>query len=113
MGKHISAIVKSCFLQLHDFHRIRPLISKTAAMTLANVFVHSHLDYSNCLFHDPPKYSIHRLQKIQNTTARIVTRTSRFTHITPILKSLHWLPCNIISYKFQNLLLNPSGNFTK
>ena len=36
MDKHISAIVKSCFLQLRDFRRIRPLISKTAAITLAN-----------------------------------------------------------------------------
>ena len=42
--KHISAIVKSCFLQLRDFRRIRPLISKTAAITLANAFVHFHLD---------------------------------------------------------------------
>ena len=30
--------------------------------------------------------------KKYKTTARIVTRTSRFTHITPILKSLQWLP---------------------
>ena len=98
MDKHISAVVKSCFLQLRDFHRIRPLISKTAAITLANAFVHSHLDYCNSLFYGLPKYSIHRLQKIQNTTARIVTRISRFTHITPILKSLHWLP---VSYRIN------------
>ena len=98
MDKHISAEVKSCFLQLRDFHRIRPLISKTAAIILANAFVHSHLDYCNSLFYGLPKYSIHRLQKIQNTTARIVTRISRFTHITPILKSLHWLP---VSYRIN------------
>ena len=88
MDKHISAIVESCFLQLCDFHRIRPLISKTAAITLAKAFVHSHLDYSNSLFYDFPKYFIHRNQ---NTTARTVTCTSCFTHITPILKTLHWL----------------------
>ena len=41
MNKHISSIVKSCFLQLRDFRRIRPFISKTAAITLANAFVHS------------------------------------------------------------------------
>ena len=35
MDKHISAIIKSRFLQLHDFHRIRSFISKTAAITLA------------------------------------------------------------------------------
>ena len=36
IDKHISAIVKSCFLQLYDFHRIRPFISKTAAIARAN-----------------------------------------------------------------------------
>ena len=92
MDKHISTVIKSCFLQLRDVHRIRPLISKTAAITLTNAFVHSHLYNCNSLFYGLPKYSIHRLQKIQNTTASIVTRISRFTHITPILKSLHWLP---------------------
>ena len=30
IDKHISSIVKSCFLQLSDFCRIRPFISKTA-----------------------------------------------------------------------------------
>ena len=63
MDKHISAIVKSFFLQRRDLHRIRPLISKTAAMTLVNAFVHSHLDYCNSLFYGLPKYSIHSLKK--------------------------------------------------
>ena len=76
MDKHISAVVKSCFLQLRDFLGIRPLISKTAAITLANAFVHSHLDYCNSLFYGLPKYYIHHLQKIQSTTARIVSRQS-------------------------------------
>ena len=89
MNKHISAIVLSCFLQLPNFYRIRLFISKIVAITLADVFVYSHLDYCNSLFYGLPKYSsIHCLQK-QNTTACIVTRTSRFSHITPILKSLH------------------------
>ena len=70
--KHISSIVKSCFLQLCDFRRIRPFISKTAAITLANAFVHSHLDFCNSLFYGLPKCSIHRLQKIRITVARII-----------------------------------------
>jgi len=28
----------------------------------------------------------------QNSAARIICRTSRFDHITPVLKELHWLP---------------------
>ena len=63
MDKHISAVVTSCFLQLRDFHHIRPLTSKTVAITLATAFVHSHLHYCNSLFCGLPKYSIHRLKK--------------------------------------------------
>ena len=33
-----------------------------------------------------------KLQCIQNSTARIVSNTSRYTSITPVLKKLHWLP---------------------
>ena len=92
LDKHGSSIVKSCFLQLHDFRRIRPFISKTVAITPANAFVHSRLDFCNSLFYSLSKYSIHRLKKVQNTVTRIVSDSSRFSHIIPTLKSLHWLP---------------------
>ena len=88
MDKYISSIVKSCFLQLYDFHRIHPFISKTATITLANAFVHSCLDFCNSLFYGLHKYSIHRLKKVQNTVARIITNFFHFLHITPTLKSL-------------------------
>ena len=45
MDKLISSIVKCCFLQLRDFRRIHPFISKIAAITHANAFVHSCLDF--------------------------------------------------------------------
>ena len=76
-------------MQLLDFHRIYPLISKTSTIALADSFIHSRLDYYNSLFYGLHNYSIHRLQMVQNTAARIVTRSVRLSHITPILKSLH------------------------
>ena len=42
--------------------------------------------------HGLPQHLISRLQSIQNTAARVVTRTRKFDHITPVLKQLHWLP---------------------
>jgi len=36
-------------------------------------------------------YQINRLQHIQNALARTVVQAPKFQHITPILKSLHWL----------------------
>ena len=43
------------------------------------------------LFLNLPANQLDRLQLVLNSAARAVTRTPRFHHITPILKSLHWL----------------------
>ena len=45
-------------------------------------------------------YNIKKLQRIQNTLARIVTDCSRYDHISPVLADLHWLPVPVrINYK--------------
>ena len=36
--------------------------------------------------------SIHRRQLADNTAARVVTKSFKFEHITPVLRDLHWLP---------------------
>ena len=92
MDQNISFFAKICSHQLREFRHIRSFVPKSAAITFANVFIHSRIDYCNSLFYSLPKYSINRLQKIQNSVVRLVTRTSRSSHITPVLKSLHWLP---------------------
>ena len=35
---------------------------------------------------------ITKLQRVQNCLARVVTNYPRFTHSTPLLKSLQWVP---------------------
>ena len=37
---------------------------------------------------------LYRLQKNQNTAARILTFSRKSCHVTPILQELHWLPVN-------------------
>ena len=32
-----------------------------------------------------------KLQRIQNSTARLVAKVKKFDHISPVLKDLHWL----------------------
>ena len=47
---------------------------------------------------------MHRLQSIQNGAARAVCSISKFEHITPVLKNLHWLKVNQrIKYKIISL----------
>ena len=92
MDKHIPSVAKTCILQLREFRHIRSFIAKSAAITFANAFIHSRIDYYNSLLYGIPNNPLHRWQKVKNSIARIVTRTSGSSHITPILESLYWLP---------------------
>ena len=91
-SKHFSNITKTAIYQIRNIAKIRSFLSFSDAQTLIHAFVTNHLDYCNSLFSGLPKKSINRLQLVQNTAARVLTRTRRYDHITPILASLHWLP---------------------
>src|SRR5664279_4437830 len=104
MSDHISAISKSCFYHIRDLRRIRSTLDLTTAKTIATSLIHSRLDYCNSLFLNLPSTELNRLQLVLHVTAREITTTSKFLHITPILKSLHWLNINQrIHYKILSL----------
>ena len=90
-SKHVQNFCKGCFSQLGDFRNIGQFLTQDAAVSVANVFVSSRLDYSNSLFRSLSKVNLHRLQSIQNSAARIVTNSCKYTWITLVLRKLHWL----------------------
>ncbi|XP_052713809.1 uncharacterized protein LOC128187403 [Crassostrea angulata] len=92
MDHQVRNITKSCYHQLRNIGGIRPLISESASKTLVCSLVTSRLDYGNALIHGECTSSLSRLQRVQNTAARIITRTRKYDHITPVLVKLHWLP---------------------
>ena len=88
----INSLSKSCHFHIRDIRRIRHLLPLSAATALANSLVSSKLDYCNSLYNGISHANLNKIQRIQNTLAHVVTNTSKFEHITPILKKLHWLP---------------------
>ena len=74
-------------------------------MLVANGFVSSQLDYCNSLFRSLSKFNLHRLQSIQNSAARIVTNSGKYTRITPVLRKLHCLSIQFHSeFKLDTLV---------
>jgi len=82
-AQHICAVFKSCFHNNRD----------TIACTIATSLIHSKIVYCNSLLLYLPAQT-NRNQLVLNSAARAVTKTTKFNHINPILKSLHWLKIN-------------------
>ena len=104
-SKHVQNVCKGCFSQLRDVRNIRQFLTQDAAVSVASAFVSSRLDYGNSLFRSLSKVNLHRLQSIQNSAARIVTNSCKYTRITPVLRKLHWLPIQFRSeFKLATLV---------
>ena len=104
MSEHISAVSKACLFHIRDLRRIRNTLDLHTAKIIATALVHSRLDYCNSLFLNLPSSHLNRLQFLLNSAARATTKTPRFHHISPVLKSLHWLKINQrIEYKIISL----------
>ena len=54
----------------------------------------------NGLLYGVPAVYLSKLQRLQNSAAQLITHTPRYSHITPVLLALHWLPVKFrICYK--------------
>ena len=95
MKPQISSICKASYYQLRKIGSIRKFLTSDATAYLVQSFVTSRLDYGNSLLFGIDSASLDKLQRLQNTAARIVSLTKKFDHITPVLKSLHWLPVKL------------------
>uniref|UniRef100_A0A8C6NWF0 Reverse transcriptase domain-containing protein n=1 Tax=Nothobranchius furzeri TaxID=105023 RepID=A0A8C6NWF0_NOTFU len=102
MDAQVNATVKSCFFQLRRLSKLRAVLSRNNLESVVHAFITSRLDYSNAILLGVNKSTLARLQLIQNAAARSLTRTDRRQRITPVLKSLHWLP---ITFRVQYKIL--------
>ena len=89
---HISSVCKSTYFHLRNIGGIRNILSNDTYAQLIHSLVTVRLDYCNSIMYGLPDNSLYRLQKIQNTAARILARLPRFYHISATLVDLHWLP---------------------
>ena len=94
MERQVNAVCRGAYLRLHNISRIRRFITQDATKTLIQAFVISKLDCGNALLAGVSCNLLRKLQRVQNMAAMVITFTPRREHISPVLRSLHWLPIN-------------------
>ncbi len=107
---HVSSICKTVFFHLENISKLRPMLSTSNVEMLIHAFMTSRLDYCNALLGGCSARLINKLQLVQNAAARVLTRTRKYDHISPVLSTLHWLPikvqgffiCHMINYTGYN-----------
>jgi hypothetical protein len=92
MDSQVKSVCKNSYCHLRKIGKIRKYLTTKATTRVIHAFVSSRLDHNNSLLHGIPKVHIQKLQRVQNSAARIITRTKKSESITPHLIKLHWLP---------------------
>jgi hypothetical protein len=89
MKEHVTRQVQTGNYALCRIGRIRPLLNEKVTKTIVSALVLSRLCYGcQCV---AAAGRLGRLQRVQNFAARVITGTSIYDHIQPVLKRLGWL----------------------
>ena len=107
MLPHINDTCRSSYYHLRRINKIRNYLSDCGTKTLIQALVISRMDYCNSIYNGLPIKSLKKIQLVQNAAARVITKTKRCDHISPILRDLHWLPIKKrTDYKMMVLTCN-------
>ena len=71
----------------------------------------SRLDYANVVLFNMSDKNLSKLQRVQNTLARVVSSSSRYHHASSLLADLHWLLIKTrINFKLATITFNCRAN---
>ena len=91
MSHQVSKMVQTCTYKLRLINVIRNKLTVTVAERVINAMVKGNLDYCNSLLNGITANEIGRIQKVQNTAARLILNRDRRSSATVMLNDLHWL----------------------
>ena len=92
LNSHTSAICKSAFYHIRALRHIRNALTDEMAKSVAVSLVQSRLDYANSLLYGTSNTNLKKLQRVQNSLARIVLKKHPRHPAQGLLSKLHWLP---------------------
>ena len=107
--RHVDAVCKSAYYHMRALRHFRSAITDDMAKSVACALIGSRLDYANSVLYGITQRNINRLQRVQNSMARVVARPSIPLSFgsTSLLYNLHWLPIDYrIKFKLAIITYN-------
>jgi hypothetical protein len=102
MDRQVNNICASGYSYLRRVSQMKNVLDRSSLESVMHAFVTCRLDYCNSLLYGINKDLIGKLQRLQNSAARLITNSRKYDHITPVLKELHWLP---VKYRIEYKIL--------
>ena len=91
-GPQIDMVICVCYQLLRDISSIRRFLTEDEIKSLVNSVVVARIDNCNSVYAGLSAHHISRLQRLQNSCARVIYGVGRRDHVSGLLKKLHWLP---------------------
>ena len=88
----ISSTISQGYHMIRDIGKIKKYLSKNDLKTLINSLMISRIDMGNSLLFGITSYELNRLQKLQNSCARLIYGLRRSANVSNLFHELHWLP---------------------
>ena len=82
---HIKSVCQSAYSELRRISTIRHLLSADSTKIFVSAIFLSRLDYCNSLLLGCPKHLLEKLQKVQNSAARLVLKVHKRDHVSTLL----------------------------
>lgn len=89
----VNKVVSSCFSTIRLLSRVKFFLESEQLNTLVCSLIFSIMDYCNALYYGLKSETIDKLQRVQNSAARLVMKVNRFdrVHMNDLFEKLHWL----------------------
>ena len=106
----VNSVCSISYKLLRNLASVRKFLDPSDLRLLVQSIIISRIDNCNSLLYGILSSNIYKLQKLQNSCARLIYGKKRREHVTPLLKELHWLPIRqrivfkilLLVFKFYN-----------
>ena len=88
-------IANQCQITMWNLQKLKAIcniLTEETCKTLVIGLVISHLDYANAILVGLPETDIHKLQWVQNMTAKLILNKDKHDSVNDCFIRLHWLP---------------------